>query len=454
MADRHHPPPTRLLRHAPLATLLSAALAASALAEAPSSSADMATLVDPVTKALRGDAGPLQIHVTRAELLTAAAGMALNEEDFSGSLQTSFSVGSCFQAVSSMSNDPCYLPGVLQAGINIRSGGANIFSQYVAILGEAILGTPTKLIGADAFASLQHQTRIDFDPYPTVVGMDVYDGMQGELVQVWAFDADEALIGTFTVAPAASNVPAFAGFISPVPVRRVELDALAEGGAELFANLVWGGGAGRLEANESTVDFGVIATGSHGEAQVTLVNAGHLDLLVSPLPSLASPFHVLADDCSGSSLAMAQSCTLTIGFAPEHKGEFQRRLALGGDESLKLQAQARDPRLITMPGHLDFGSVAAGTISAPQAVTIVNLTGAEVSSSAMASVAPPFMRTGGDCASATLVLAPGESCTVQVSFAPQTAGDFDAEMILPGNASRLGTATLFGHASATRGGGQ
>ncbi len=407
------------------------------------------------------DPGDLDIYDTRHGLLAAADGVPLRQEDFAAGFTTPGMVSTCFQAVGHLANDPCFAPGDLQPGFGIRSSRGSIFDANqadvdVVTLGESILGTPTKVVGANIPDLPWNPTRIDFDPHPTVIGMDVYDGMQGQTVQLWVYDAAEQLIGSFSVEPTATNAPVFAGFISPVPVRRVEINALVEGGAELIGHLIYGGGAGRLVAAQSQLDFGPLAVGDSAEGELELINHGHLDHLVSTLPVLPAPYQLLNDGCSGITLAMDESCSVEIGLAPQHEGNFDRpfRFGEGEHDRVRLRGQARGPRLASVPGHLDFGSVAAGASSPPQTLTLVNLTGATVRASQAALVAPPFSRVGGDCAVGAIELQPGDACTLELVFAPAAAGEFDADLHLQAGATRIVRASLHGVATQTSGGGQ
>jgi hypothetical protein len=86
-------------------------------------------------------------------------------------------------------------------------------------------------------------------------------------------------------------------------------------------------------------------------------------------------------------------------------------------------------------GDLDFGTITIGT-SSTRSVTVTNTGTANLAFSEAAKLAPVgngFSVTGGTCSTAT-PLAPGDSCTVAVTFQPTVAGNANADLVVTDNA--------------------
>lgn len=442
-----HDPAIAGLRRLPLALIAAAAVSGGALAQqgmhqwpAASPAPEPAPLVE------RSD-GPLQVFDDRDELLAAVAGIDLVHEDFTGSLVPAFGQRICYQAVGHRSNDPCFIPGDLAPGFGMRSSRGSIFAasgDIDLIVLDSYMGLPTPMIGNNVLDLPHNPVRIDFDPLVSVVGMDVLDGIAGGPVQIDAYGPDEALLGSFTVHPD-EGLTGFAGMISTVPIRRVDINAPTDGGGELIGRLLFGGGVGRLEAVDGGLDLGTVPAGTPPAGTFQLANAGHLGLATLQLQPLPAPFALLADHCSGSGLDGGATCTVEVALADPAPGlHLATWQPLGSDgPEIGLRADVVAPRLQTVPGHLDFGEVVAGTSSAPQSVTVINGTGATLSTGLPVVVPAPFSRVGGDCPEAGIELAPGHMCELDIVFSPQAAGEHDRELTVY-NAGGPGGLTLAG----------
>jgi hypothetical protein len=387
--------------------------------------------------------GALVTYPALTDFLAATNGLDLAFEDFEGGFAPPNGMRVCFQAVASTSDDPCFAPGQLVPGFGIRSSGGNIWDPVtgvdsdLVVLGAGTRGIGSTVVGADVPDPPENPTQIAFDNNPTAIAMDVYDGLLGQPVQIEAYDANDQLIGIFTVMPASASLPAFAGFTSPVPVRRVAVNALSSGGGELIDNLYFGGGAGHLEAAPAQADFDAVALGGTKTLPITLSNDGALDLQLGAIPAPPSPFSIATDACSGSSLAPGADCTIEFAFAPTFASEYSTALDIpaGGVASthLNLIGQGVRARVSPMPGAIDFGTVDVGGAPGSAELTLANLTGAPLSVTTIAAVSAPFAQSGGSCAAPPFDLAPGDECTLQLSFAPMSIGETDAALTITGS---------------------
>lgn len=404
-------------------------------------------------------AGDLTVYGDREQWFDAVASTPFVQEDFSAGFTRPDQVNVCFQAVGSRADDRCFGPGQLVRGFSMRSSRGSIFDENtldvdLVTLGPSILGTPTNVVGNNLSDPPWNPTRIDFTDGPTVVALDVYDGLTGGSVLIQVYDTADALIGDFTVNPTMVNTPAFAGFTSPVPVRRIDVNAIDSGGAELIGHLAFGGGAGRIAAQDSSLDLGAFALGERAVAQARLVNAGHLDQRVPAIRAPAAPFQLIHDECSGAVLSPSASCVMMLAAQPDHEGlQIDHWLPAGEDgPPIALRAQAMAPRAVTVPGHVDFGDIAVGQGSATQRVLVANLSLADLVLDDGFSVSAPFQLVGGSCLDPDVVLIAGDSCELDIAFQPVSAGLFDADVAMSGAGQSLGRISVAGR--AVTGGGQ
>lgn len=76
---------------------------------------------------------------------------------------------------------------------------------------------------------------------------------------------------------------------------------------------------------DANVSFGNVGVGDSAEQTVTISNTGEVDLVIGNVATadpLAAPFSIVADACSGKSLAPGVDCTLTVRFSPSAEGPF------------------------------------------------------------------------------------------------------------------------------------
>jgi hypothetical protein len=417
--------------------LLAAAVAASAASPQQNGNAWFSD-PHPVAPA-RDAAAPASALVTYAsltEFLAATTSLDLSYEDFEGGYTPATGIRVCFQAVASTSDDPCFEPGQLVAGFGIRSSGGNIWDPAtgvdsdLVVLGTGTRGMPSTVVGANVPDPPTNPTEITFDAPRTAVAMDVYEGFGGAPVQIEAYDVDDQLAGVFMVTPASASLPAFAGFTSTIPVKRVAVEALGDGTGELVDNLYFGGGAGHLViAAPGDGDFDAVALGRDAALSVTVTNDGGVDQAIGSIAAPIAPFSITNDACSNTTLAAGSSCTLQLAFSPEWASEFSASIeipATGADSArYDIRGEGVRARLVPAPGVLDFESANAGnTIS--RTLTISNLTGGDLDVASIATPAAPFARNGGSCPPPPFSLAPGDTCTLDYTFAPTAAGEFSA----------------------------
>src|SRR6202795_763346 len=146
---------------------------------------------------------------------------------------------------------------------------------------------------------------------------------------------------------------------------------------------------------------------------ITLTNTGNSDLIVSSV--VASGGYKQTNNCS--TLSSHQACTIEVTFAPGTVETINGAITINDNapsspQVVSLTGKEIAPAVLS-PGMVKFGTVAIGTTSQPQAVT---LTAAPNSSFSISQIS-----TSGDYAQTNncpATLQDGQHCTIQVVFHP------------------------------------
>jgi Abnormal spindle-like microcephaly-assoc'd, ASPM-SPD-2-Hydin/PQQ-like domain len=191
----------------------------------------------------------------------------------------------------------------------------------------------------------------------------------------------------------------------------------------------------RLEASPPLVTFGATSVGESVSAAATFRNVGGAPLKVEGVRLPAAPFAAVGAPVVGDTIEPGQSLTVTITFDPTSVGEFNDQIDLdtsGGDEAVGLSGSAGTPGALQFEGLVnEYGEVALGT-QVTRTFTIANTGGTTVT---IEKSKPP---TGGEfTATSTLAegttIAPGETLTERVAFAPTALGPASAVWPINGN---------------------
>ncbi|HET9399348.1 MAG TPA: choice-of-anchor D domain-containing protein [Candidatus Acidoferrales bacterium] len=171
----------------------------------------------------------------------------------------------------------------------------------------------------------------------------------------------------------------------------------------------------------SSLSFSSQPVGTTSKSQsVTLTNLGGPSLSISSI-AVSAQFSE-TDNCPAA-LAGGSSCIISVSFAPTTTGAVTGSISISDNapdspQSVALNGTGLAAAAVSLsPSSLTFASQLIGTTSAAQTITLANSGGANLNiSSLQASL--PFAQTNNCPAS----LAAGASCTISVTFTPQTAG--------------------------------
>jgi hypothetical protein len=193
----------------------------------------------------------------------------------------------------------------------------------------------------------------------------------------------------------------------------------------------FGGTPGNLVLSPASLSFGSVIDGEVSPAQtVTANNSGELPVSLGTLGVNAAGFSISANTC-GATLAAGASCSFAVAFAPTQPGVLQALLSYpgqyaGSPAGVQLSGTGVLPAAITfVPSQISFAAVATGTTASVSVQ--VESSGGLAATVGSATVSQGFAVQGSCPAS----LAPGASCTLTVSFAPQSTGALAGLLTLP-----------------------
>lgn len=174
----------------------------------------------------------------------------------------------------------------------------------------------------------------------------------------------------------------------------------------------------------TTAALGTVQVGASSSAQtITLTNSG--SALAAPAITFSGggAKQFSQTNTCGNSIASGSSCAINVGFTPTAAGGIKATLnvtASGTTQSATLSGTGSEPFTVS-PATVSFGNVAAGTSTAPQAITVTNSGGAAlpVSSITLNGNAPSLFSQTNNCGSSVPA---GSSCTINVAFTPAATG--------------------------------
>lgn len=181
-----------------------------------------------------------------------------------------------------------------------------------------------------------------------------------------------------------------------------------------------------LESSPNPVDLGVISTTAGATRQeITIYNRSNArsadNLTFTVAGPYASEVKIPAKTC-GTSLAKSASCKVSLDFLPRGEGGVEHAYELRVTSSLPelvipMRLRTAAGTLTATPVQLDFGPV---MLSAKRtlAVTLVNTGNASVVRNVPTIVGADAARFSVALATCPTTLAPGDTCTMNVTFTP------------------------------------
>ncbi len=202
--------------------------------------------------------------------------------------------------------------------------------------------------------------------------------------------------------------------------------------------------------NDLQVPFGSVTTNTSSDHTVTIKNEGNADLVIDNIAhsdTLATPFSIQNDNCSGETKIPADSCSFIVRCLPTATGSFNDSFDIPSndpdenpltvDVSCEGTPPVPDINVTDAIGsandlNMQFGNLTEG-LSLERAVNISNNGTGNLDIGTIEQndpLASPFRLLSHNCSGATLAI--GESCTLTINFSPLT-GSFIDSFDIPSN---------------------
>ncbi|MBU1187528.1 MAG: choice-of-anchor D domain-containing protein [Gammaproteobacteria bacterium] len=202
-------------------------------------------------------------------------------------------------------------------------------------------------------------------------------------------------------------------------------------------------GALELSFTPSAVNFAGVLINTTATRNLIVQNVGEAPLALGALQLLDDVdgvFSIIADSCSGVTLTPGAQCQLQLQFAPLVAGSFSATLEVPSDLEasptlIAVTGIGSAPVITADPAALTFPATALNdTASATVNLSNTGAGGLNITGLALTGSNPdPFSISFEGCIGTTLLA--GESCTVNLDFAPLTAQTFEAVLSVQSNAS-------------------
>lgn len=214
---------------------------------------------------------------------------------------------------------------------------------------------------------------------------------------------------------------------------------------------------GALNASPANITFGNVQVGTSQTQSDTLSNTGGTGVTLTQAVVTGAGFSTTGLTLP-STLAAGQSVTFNVVFGPQALGSVAGNLAVSNDGSNTPLNIALSGTVVaagalsTSPTSITWGNVQVGT-SQGQAETLTNSGGENLTVLQATTTAAAFTYTG---LSLPLTLAPNQSATFNVVFAPTTAtpSNGDLSLTLSGSSTTVDIALSGTGASSTQTQGQ
>jgi len=211
-------------------------------------------------------------------------------------------------------------------------------------------------------------------------------------------------------------------------------------------------GAATISVAPSSISFGSVALGDTASQSVTISNGGGSNLTVTQASTTAAGVTITGISFP-LTIAAGKQSAFNVVFSPKVAGALSGNVSVMSDissspstVSLSGTGMAATALLTTSASSLNFGNVAVGK-SSVLSVTLTNAGNSNVTMSKVSASSAPYSTSG---VSAGLILAPGQSATLDATFSPLTAGNLPGSVTVASNATNSpATISLSGDGTQT-----
>ena len=190
---------------------------------------------------------------------------------------------------------------------------------------------------------------------------------------------------------------------------------------------------GNLQANQSSLSYGNVGTGTSSVKQITLTNAGTAAVQITAI-SITGTGLTASGVTVPTTLNPSATATLSVTFAPTGAGAVSGNLTItsnGSGSPLRIPVSGTGVQagLSVSPSSFNFGSVIDGQTKS-QIFTITNTGTATLTISQVSITAAGYSVNG----LSTTSVAPGGTATFNAVFAPTSAGSLAGSVSIASNA--------------------
>jgi hypothetical protein len=196
-------------------------------------------------------------------------------------------------------------------------------------------------------------------------------------------------------------------------------------------------GAATISVAPASVRFGSVALGGTASQSVTISNGGGTNLTITQASTTAAGV-TITDISLPLTIEAGKQSTFNVVFSPKTAGAMSGKISVMSDVSslpstvsLSGTGMAATALLTTSASSLTFGTVALGK-SRALSVTLTNGGNSNVNVSKVSVSGAHYSASG---VSAGLILAPGQSATLDAIFAPATPGKLPGSVTVASNAT-------------------
>jgi hypothetical protein len=195
------------------------------------------------------------------------------------------------------------------------------------------------------------------------------------------------------------------------------------------------------------------ATTSASPQTITLSNSGTAPLNISAISITgANPTDFTETNNCGGTLAVNATCTISVTFSPQSAAIFSGGVSVTDNAAGLVQTAALTgvgtaapaPAVALIPTSLNLPSTAVNSISAAQTITVLNsgTSPLSISGISVTGANPSDFAETSNCSN---TLAVNATCTISVTFSPQSVASFAANISIADNAAgSVQTAMLTG----------
>jgi len=201
-----------------------------------------------------------------------------------------------------------------------------------------------------------------------------------------------------------------------------------------------------IQVSPTSINFGNAVVGSTSSQPLIIANTGTATLSITQVTETGSAFFNVSGFSLPLNLSVGQQATITVAFLPTSVGAASGNISIvsnapGSPLAISLSGTGLTQTFLlgANPTSLSFGNVNLGSTSS-LATTLTNSGNSSVTISSVTATGTGFSTSG---ITSGTILAPNQSATLTVAFAPTVAQNFTGSVTVASNATNSPAAVTF-----------